>query len=362
MIDRRDFFRYFSATLMPSASPMAVRSHPAVHTTPGQQLTGVDPMNEVRRDVFDPIKIAAIGVGGGGNNAVNCMVTSQASGVEFIAVNTDWQNLTPCPARKIIQLGTSGQSTGGQPELARVAAFQSEHALRMAMDGADMLFITAGLGGGTGTGAAPVIARIAKEMGILTVGLVTLPFEFEGPRRVDAANSGLTQLQSHVDAVIVISNQKLLDSLGDDVSMADSFKYVNELFQGVVSGFSGLVNLPSLVNADLEDVRTILSEPGKAALGVGLANGQDRGSMAAQLAITCTMMEGVDLTTAKGVVVMIAAAKDDLTLSQIRSAVNVVRANTSPDAYVIYGTMHDQRLNDGVRVTVVATGLKSLAI
>lgn len=360
MIDRRDFFRYFSAILVTSAPPMAVQSHPAIHSAPGQRPTGVEPSNELPGDVFDPIKIKVIGVGGGGNNVVNCMLDNQVTGVEFIGVNTDLQNLTPCPARKIIQLGTSGQSTGGQPVLARLAAIQSEQELRTVMNGADMLFITAGLGGGTGTGAAPVIARIAKEMGILTVGLVTLPFEFEGPRRVDVANSGLAELQSHVDAVIVISNQKLLEFLGDDVPMADSFEYVNELFQGVVSGFSGLVNLPGLVNADLEDVRTILSEPGKAALGVGVANGQNRGSMAAQQAITFTMMDGVDLTAAKGVVVMLSAAKDDLTLSQVKSAVNVVRANTSPDAYLIFGTMHDQRLNDGMRVTVVATGLNSM--
>jgi cell division protein FtsZ len=220
-----------------------------------------------------------------------------------------------------------------------------------------MLFITAGMGGGTGTGAAPVIARVAREMGILTVGVVTKPFDFEGGRRMTNADSGLAELEANVDSLIVVLNEKLLEVLGDDVTQDEAFAHANDVLKNAVGGIAEIINVPGHVNVDFEDVRTVMGEPGKAMMGTAVAAGPDRARIAAEQAVACPLLEGIDLSGAKGVLVLITAAKGSLKLSESKLAMNTIRAYASPDAHVIYGTAYDDELGDDIRVTVVATGL-----
>ena len=220
-----------------------------------------------------------------------------------------------------------------------------------------MLFITAGMGGGTGTGAAPIIAKVAKEMGILTVGVVTKPFDFEGGRRMSNADSGLQELEANVDSLIVVLNEKLLEVLGDDVSQDEAFAHANDVLKNAVGGIAEIINVPGHVNVDFEDVRTVMGEPGKAMMGTAAANGPDRARIAAEQAVACPLLEGIDLSGAKGVLVLITAAKGSLKLSESKLAMNTIRAYASPDAHVIYGTAYDDALGEDIRVTVVATGL-----
>ena len=220
-----------------------------------------------------------------------------------------------------------------------------------------MLFITAGMGGGTGTGAAPVIARVAKEMGILTVGVVTKPFDWEGGRRMTNADNGLAELEANVDSLIVVLNEKLLEVLGDDITQDEAFAHANDVLKNAVGGIAEIINVPGHVNVDFEDVRTVMGEPGKAMMGTAVANGPDRARIAAEQAVACPLLEGIDLSGAKGVLVLITAAKGSLKLSESKLAMNTIRAYASPDAHVIYGTAYDDNLGDEVRVTVVATGL-----
>jgi cell division protein FtsZ len=302
-------------------------------------------------------QIKVIGVGGGGGNAVEHMLSCQVQGVEFICANTDAQALSRSPAHKVIQLGSSGLGAGSKPDKGRDAAETAADDIRTAIDGAHMLFITAGMGGGTGTGAAPVIARIAKEMGILTVGVVTKPFEWEGGRRMTNADAGLTELEANVDSLIVVLNEKLLEVLGDDVTQDEAFAHANDVLKNAVGGIAEIINVPGHVNVDFEDVRTVMGEPGKAMMGTALANGPDRARIAAEQAVACPLLEGIDLSGAKGVLVLITAAKGSLKLSESKLAMNTIRAYASPDAHVIYGTAYDDSLGDQIRVTVVATGL-----
>ncbi len=302
-------------------------------------------------------QIKVIGVGGGGGNAVEHMIARSVQGVEFICANTDAQALARTPAHKTIQLGQSGLGAGSKPEKGREAAELAVDDIRTAINGAHMLFITAGMGGGTGTGAAPVIARIAKEMGILTVGVVTKPFDWEGGRRMTNADSGLAELEANVDSLIVVLNEKLLDVLGDDVTQDEAFAHANDVLKNAVGGIAEIINVPGHVNVDFEDVRTVMGEPGKAMMGTALAGGPDRARIAAEQAVACPLLEGIDLSGAKGVLVLITAAKGSLKLSESKLAMNTIRAYASPDAHVIYGTAYDDNLGDEVRVTVVATGL-----
>ena len=302
-------------------------------------------------------QIKVIGVGGGGGNAVEHMIATAVGGVEFICANTDAQALSRSTAHKTIQLGSSGLGAGSKPEKAKEAADAAEADIRAAIEGAHMLFITAGMGGGTGTGAAPVIARIAKEMGILTVGVVTKPFEFEGGRRMCNADNGLTELEANVDSLIVVLNEKLLEVLGDDISQDQAFAHANDVLKNAVGGIAEIINVPGHVNVDFEDVRTVMGEPGKAMMGTAVANGPDRARIAAEQAVACPLLEGIDLSGAKGVLVLITAAKGSLKLSESKLAMNTIRAYASPDAHVIYGTAYDDCLGDEIRVTVVATGL-----
>lgn len=302
-------------------------------------------------------QIKVIGVGGGGGNAVEHMIVSEVQGVEFICANTDAQALTRSSAHKVIQLGVSGLGAGSKPDKGRDAAEQAVDDIRAAIAGAHMLFITAGMGGGTGTGAAPVIARVAKEMGILTVGVVTKPFDWEGGRRMTNADSGLSELEANVDSLIVVLNEKLIDVLGDDITQDEAFAHANDVLKNAVGGIAEIINVPGHVNVDFEDVRTVMGEPGKAMMGTAVANGPDRARIAAEQAVACPLLEGIDLSGAKGVLVLITAAKGSLKLSESKLAMNTIRAYASPDAHVIYGTAYDDSLSDDIRVTVVATGL-----
>ena len=302
-------------------------------------------------------QIKVIGVGGGGGNAVGHMIQCGVQGVEFICANTDAQALNRGSAHKSIQLGATGLGAGSKPEKGRDAAEMAIEDIRSAISGAHMLFITAGMGGGTGTGAAPVIARVAKEMGILTVGVVTKPFDFEGGRRMTNAEQGLAELEANVDSLIVVLNEKLLEVLGDEVTQDEAFAHANDVLKNAVGGIAEIINVPGHVNVDFEDVRTVMGEPGKAMMGTARANGPDRARIAAEQAVACPLLEGIDLSGAKGVLVLISAGKGSLKLSESKLAMNTVRAYASPEAHVIYGTAYDDELGDDIRVTVVATGL-----
>jgi cell division protein FtsZ len=302
-------------------------------------------------------QIKVIGVGGGGGNAVEHMISSGVQGVEFVTANTDAQALRVSNAHKVIQLGSTGLGAGSKPDRGREAAEAAIDDIRLALEGTNMLFVTAGMGGGTGTGAAPVVARVAREMGILTVGVVTKPFEFEGSRRMNNAENGLAELEANVDSLIVVLNEKLMDVLGEDASQDEAFAFANDVLKNSVGGIAEIINVEALVNVDFEDVRTVMSETGKAMMGTAAANGPDRARIAAEQAVACPLLEGVDMSGAKGVLVLITAAKGGLKLSESREAMNTIRKFASPDAHVIYGTAYDESLGDQIRVTVVATGL-----
>ena len=302
-------------------------------------------------------QIKVIGVGGGGGNAVDHMVERRVQGVEFICANTDAQALSRVLAQSVIQLGGSGLGAGSKPDKGREAAEAAADEIRQAIRGAHMLFITAGMGGGTGTGAAPVIARIAKDMGILTVGVVTKPFDWEGGRRMTNAETGLAELEANVDSLIVVLNEKLLEVLGDDITQDEAFAHANDVLKNAVGGIAEIINDYGHVNVDFEDVRTVMGEPGKAMMGTATASGPDRARIAAEQAVACPLLEGIDLSGAKGVLVLVTASKGSLKLNESREAMNTIRAYASPEAHVIYGAAYDDSLGDDIRVTVLATGL-----
>ena len=311
-------------------------------------------------DEFDQgTQIKVIGVGGGGGNAVEHMINQGVQGVEFICANTDAQALHRSNASTLVQLGTTGLGAGSKPDMGRLAAEEAVERIKEAITGAHMLFITAGMGGGTGTGAAPVIARLAKEMGILTVGVVTKPFEFEGKRRGKQADDGVAELEANVDSLIVVLNEKLLEVMGDDVTQEQAFAHANDVLKNAVGGISDIIHIPGLVNVDFEDVKTVMSEPGKAMMGTAVAGGPDRANKAADMAVACPLLEGIDLSGARGVLVLIAASKQTFKLAESRNAMNTIRRYAADDAHVIYGTAYDETLGDQLRVTVIATGLSS---
>jgi cell division protein FtsZ len=257
-----------------------------------------------------------------------------------------------------VQLGQTGLGAGSKPDKGREAAEAAEADIRSAIEGAHMLFITAGMGGGTGTGAAPVIAKIAKDMGILTVGVVTKPFDFEGKRRMANADEGMKELEANVDSLIVVLNEKLLELPGgEDMTQDEAFSHANDVLKNAVGGIAEIINVPGHVNVDFEDVRTVMGEPGKAMMGTAAASGPDRARIAAEQAVACPLLEGVDLKGARGVLVLISAAKGSLKLAESRQAMNTIRECASEEAHVIYGTAYDESLGDQIRVTVVATGL-----
>jgi len=304
--------------------------------------------------------IKVIGVGGCGGNAVDHMITSGLSGVEFIAINTDAQALNRNQAKLQLQLGngvTKGLGAGANPDVGREAALEDRERIAELIDGADMLFITAGMGGGTGTGAAPVVAEVAKELGILTVAVVTKPFMFEG-RRVRAANAGIEQLARHVDSLIIIPNEKLMQVLGDDVSMLDAFKAANNVLHGAVGGIAEVINCPGLVNVDFADVRTVMSEMGMAMMGSAQASGENRARIAAEQAVASPLLEDVNLAGARGVLVNITASST-VKMREIHEVMNTIKSFTAEEATVIVGQVLDDSMEDALRVTMVATGLGS---
>jgi cell division protein FtsZ len=277
--------------------------------------------------------------------------------VEFVCANTDAQALNRSSAHQLIQLGDNGLGAGGKPEKGKAAAEEAEARVRASLDGAHMVFITAGMGGGTGTGAAPIVARVAKEMGILTVGVVTKPFDFEGPRRMKQADAGTSELEANVDSLIVVLNEKLLEVLGDDVTQDQAFAHANDVLKNAVGGISDIIHMHGLVNVDFEDVKTVMSEPGKAMMGTANASGPDRATKAAEAAVACPLLEGIDLSGARGVLVLIAANRNNFKLSESKAAMNTIRRYAADDAHIIFGAAYDETLGDQLRVTVIATGL-----
>jgi cell division protein FtsZ len=301
--------------------------------------------------------IKVIGVGGAGGNAVDHMIEQGVNGVEFFVVNTDAQVLARSKARNQIQLGTSGLGAGAKPEEAKAVALGERERLEEMLSGSHMVFITAGMGGGTGTGAGPVIAEVARSLGILTVAVVTKPFTWEGSKRMKLAEQGIEELAPHVDSLIVILNDKLEEVLGDDVTQEDAFEAADDVLNNAVAGIAEIINQPGLVNVDFQDVRTVMSEQGMAMMGSAATTGVDRARIAAEQAIACPLLEGVNLAGARGVLVNITASRTSLKLRETKEVMNTIRAFAAEDATIIYGGVYDDSLGDDLRVTVVATGL-----
>jgi cell division protein FtsZ len=303
--------------------------------------------------------IKVLGVGGGGGNAVKHMVSSGIEGVDFICANTDSQALQSANVRTALQIGcniTKGLGAGADPEVGRQAAMEDRDRIQEVIEGADMLFITAGLGGGTGTGAAPVVAQVARELCILTVAVVTKPFTMEGAKRQAVAEMGINDLAKYVDSVITIPNEKLLSVLGADTTLLDAFGAANEVLQGAVQGIAELITRPGLINVDFADVRTVMGEMGMAMMGSGTAAGEDRAREAAELAVSSPLLEDINLQGARGVLVNVTAGMD-LSIGEFQIVGETVKEYASDDATVVVGTVIDPDMSKNIRVTVVATGL-----
>ena len=303
--------------------------------------------------------IKVIGVGGGGGNAVAHMVETGIEGVDFICANTDSQALQGTQVRTSLQIGcniTKGLGAGADPDIGRQAAMEDRDRILEVIEGADMLFITAGMGGGTGTGAAPIVAQVARELGILTVAIVTKPFEMEGNKRMQIADYGITELGKYVDSLITIPNEKLLSVLGGETTLLDAFRSANEVLQGAVQGIAELITRPGLINVDFADVKTVMSEMGMAMMGSGSSSGDDRAREAADAAASSPLLEDINLAGANGILVNVTAGTD-LSIGEFQEVGNTVKEYTSPDATIVIGTVIDPEMNDRIRVTVVATGL-----
>jgi cell division protein FtsZ len=303
--------------------------------------------------------IKVIGVGGGGGNAVEHMVQQNIEGVDFVCTNTDAQALKNTSARTVLQLGnnvTKGLGAGANPDVGRQAALEDRERVVELIEGADMVFITAGMGGGTGTGGAPVVAQIAKELGVLTVAVVTKPFPFEGKKRMEVAEQGIKELSEYVDSLITIPNEKLLAVLGKEVSLLDAFKSANDVLLGAVQGIAELITRPGLINVDFADVRTVMSEMGMAMMGTGFAEGEGRARAAAESAVASPLLESVDLAGARGILVNVTAGLD-MSIGEFDEVGSTVKEFASENATVVVGTVIDPEMSNGLRVTVVATGL-----
>ncbi len=302
----------------------------------------------------NPTVIKVVGVGGAGGNAVEHMIREGVQGVEFICANTDAQALRLSSAGVKLQFGP-GLGAGGKPEKARDLAVADREAIAESLEGAHMVFITAGMGGGTGTGAAPIVAEVARELGILTVAVVTKPFEFEG-KRLRLAEEGLGELAANVDSLIVILNEKLMEVLGEDVTMTEAFRSADNVLKNAVGGIAEIINVPGLVNVDFEDVRTVMGEMGKAMMGSATASGVDRARIAAEQAVASPLLEGIELSGARGVLVNVTASRQ-LGMKEVKDVMATIRNYASPEATIIFGTVFDEGMEDQLRVTVVATGL-----
>jgi cell division protein FtsZ len=316
-------------------------------------------MFELMPDHSEEAVIKVIGVGGGGGNAIEHMVKRSIEGVEFIVANTDSQALRNSSAETTIQLGkltTKGLGAGANPQVGREAAIEDKETIKAALEGADMVFIAAGMGGGTGTGAAPIVAEIAKEMGILTVAVVTKPFSFEGKKRLNYAEQGITMLEEHVDSLITIPNDKLLKVLGKGTGLLRAFEEANDVLLGAVQGIAELITRPGLINVDFADVKTVMAEMGTAMMGTGVAVGEDRAEEAAELAISSPLLEDVDLAGARGILVNITAGMD-ISIDEFETVGNAVKDFASENATVVVGAVIDPEMTEELRVTVVATGI-----
>jgi cell division protein FtsZ len=303
--------------------------------------------------------IKVIGIGGGGGNAVEHMMLTAMEGVEFICANTDAQALQNSSAHTTIQLGesiTRGLGAGANPEIGRRSAEEDRERIKSVLQGADMVFLASGMGGGTGTGAAPVFAQIAKELGILTVAVTTRPFSFEGKARMQVAEAGIANLSQYVDSLITIPNNKLLSVLGKNVTLVNAFKAANDVLRGAVQGIAELITRPGLINVDFADVRTVMSEMGMAMMGTGVASGESRARIAAEAAISSPLLEDVDMSGARGVLVNITAGLD-MSIGEFEEVGEAIKSITSEGATVVVGTVIDPELRDEVRVTVIVTGL-----
>lgn len=300
--------------------------------------------------------IKVIGVGGAGGNAINHMIAKNVQGVDFIAINTDRQALANNNAPTKIELGGQGLGAGADPDAGRAQAESCGERIRESLRGANMVFIAAGMGKGTGTGAGPVIAQIAKEMGILTVGVVSKPFNFEGPRKMRLSDEGVEKMVGNVDSLIVVLNEKLFEVLDEDATMEDAFACADNVLNNAVAGIAEIINVPGLINVDFADVRTIMGEQGKAMMGIGEASGANRARIAAEQAVASPLLDGVELSGAKGVIVNIAASRA-LKLRETNDVVNTIRAFCDEDATIIHGTVYEESMGDSLRVTVVATGI-----
>ncbi|MCS5558988.1 MAG: cell division protein FtsZ [Oceanospirillaceae bacterium] len=316
-------------------------------------------MYELVDNVPQSAVIKVIGVGGGGGNAVSHMLSSEIDGVDFICANTDAQALKGMEAQAVVQLGTQitkGLGAGANPDVGREAAIEDRAQIENILQGADMVFITAGMGGGTGTGAAPIVAEVAREMGILTVAVVTKPFPFEGRKRMAIAEKGLKELAEHVDSLITIPNEKLLPVLGKNCSLLTAFSTANDVLLGAVQGIADLIIRPGMINVDFADVRTVMSEMGMAMMGTGVAKGEERAREAAEAAVRSPLLEDVDLRGAKGILVNITAGLD-MNLGEFSEVGNTIEEFASDNATVVIGTVIDPEMADELKVTVVATGL-----
>jgi cell division protein FtsZ len=300
--------------------------------------------------------IKVVGVGGAGGNAVAHMIKSGVQGVDFVCANTDAQALAATGAPSQIRLGRTGLGAGAKPEQGRAAAETAREEIRSALNGANMVFITAGMGGGTGTGAAPIVAEVAKELGILTVGVVTKPFDFEGNRRAKMSEEGIDELSKHVHSLIVVLNENLYNLMDDEATQEDCFKAADDVLHNACAGIAEIINVEGNVNVDFEDVKTIMGEQGKAMMGTAVAAGEGRAISAAQDAVACPLLEGVDLQGARGVLVNITASRS-LKMRETREIMDHIRSFAAEDATVIFGTAYDETMGDSLRVTVVATGL-----
>jgi cell division protein FtsZ len=321
-------------------------------------------MFELIDNVPSSAVIKVIGIGGGGGNAVKHMIENAVDGVDFICANTDAQALSDIASKTVLQLGgeiTKGLGAGANPEIGRAAAMEDRERIADALRGADMVFITAGMGGGTGTGGAPVVAEVARELGILTVAVVTRPFPFEGKKRLQIALEGIGELQQHVDSLITIPNEKLLEVLGKNTSLLDAFKEANDVLLGAVQGIADLIIRPGMINVDFADVRTVMSEMGMAMMGTGQSKGENRAREAAERAINSPLLDDINLQGARGILVNITAGLD-LSLGEFSEVGDTIEEFASEEATVVVGTVIDPELKDELKVTVVATGLGSEAV
>jgi len=310
----------------------------------------------VDQDTAGKTIIKVVGVGGAGGNAVQHMIRRGVDGVEFICMNTDAGALQRSAASINLQLGSSGLGAGAKPEIGAASAQEARARIADSLQGAHMVFITAGMGGGTGTGAAPIVAQVAKEMGILTVGVISKPFDFEGVKRLKVAEDGAHELEAYVDSLIVVLNEKLFEVMGEDAEFDKAFACADDVLHNAVSGIAEIINVQGLINVDFEDVKTVMGEQGKAMMGTATVSGMDRARLAAEAAVASPLLEGVDLSGARGVLVNITASRS-LKLSETREVMAAIRGYAADDATVIFGTVYDDSLGDALRVTVVATGL-----